>query len=191
MIEKNTPKNNKSLRLIIIIAIAVCVAAYIIVFYIPRPIMWNWESIGDYETTMSFISEDAGIEEIMQFDIGVIPVQGNERNIITTIYKDDLEAILKTTKCLRIIKSSPFYYEEYNIITIDISTGKGPLHIIVGEEAALWYRDGGDFFKYSILDRQTFNERLAADFCSINTAETQEYKDETDDGTTNMADKNN
>jgi hypothetical protein len=125
--------------------------------------MRNYESIAGYDTTLVVSAED-GTEEILQFGIGVIPVQGNEHGVIATINKEDLEAILKTTKCLRIIKSPPFYYEEYNILTIDISTGKGPLHIIVGEEAALWYRDGGDFFMYSILDHQMFYKRLSEVF---------------------------
>jgi len=60
MAEKNTTKNNKSFRLIIVIAIAVFVAAYIIAFHIPRPIMWNWESISDYETI-----DTAGTGEII------------------------------------------------------------------------------------------------------------------------------
>ena len=151
---------SKKSILIIIGIITVCVAAYLIAFHVPRPVLYSWEKIENYETAMPFISEN-GTEETLQFDIGVIPVGGNDGSVISTICKDDLEEILKTTKCLRILRSPPFYYEEYNVFTIDTVTNKGPLHIIVGEESALWYRSGDDFFKYLILDHQTFYKRLS------------------------------
>ena len=151
---------SKKSILIIIGIIAVCVIVYFIVFHVPRPVMLGWEKIDDYETTMSFFAED-GTEETLHFDISVIPVRGSDDSVISTISKNNLEEILKTTKCLRILKSPPFNYEEYNVFTINAVTDKGPLHIIVGEETALWYRDGGDLFKYSILDHQTFYNRLS------------------------------
>ena len=55
-------KRKKTLH-VIIAAIVVCAAAYIIVFHALRPIMWGWETKGDFEETATIIKAD-GTEEI-------------------------------------------------------------------------------------------------------------------------------
>ena len=164
-------KERRTTLLKTIIVIAACAVVYIIVFHVPRPVMWSWETIADYEDAVTFINED-GAEETLQFGPGVIPVKRSDQIVMATISKDELEAIIKTTKCLRIIQSSPFYFEEYNVFTIDIVTDKGPMHIMAGEETALWYRDGGGFLKYSIIDKKLFYEHIAAAMQRLNAGKT-------------------
>jgi hypothetical protein len=125
--------------------------------------MWSSESIVDYEKTISFI-KDGGAEEVMKFDAEEIPVSDNDGKIIATVNKDDLEAVLKNSKCVREFIMSRVYSLDDRLYEFSIVTNKGSMNFVIEKERALWYESGDDVFRYLILDYQIFYDSLTESF---------------------------
>ena len=149
---------NSGIRIIIIAA--VCVAAYIIVFHVPGTVMRASETIPVYSETHEVIDEEGDQISSTEYGFEQTVVKDKDGNFIGLINKEDLALILKSTKSHRELNAPQYYYREDVIYEINITTSKGPLHIIIGNEKSFWYRNGAGAFRNVILDSQTLYKRI-------------------------------
>ena len=144
----------------ILIIAAICVAAYMIIFHVPNPVMRAAETIPVFSEVHEVIGEDGSLISSAEYGPEQTIVKDKDGNIIGLINKEELALILKSTKSLRELNAPQHYYLEDVICEINITTSKGPLHIIIGHEKSFWYRDGAGVFRNVILDSQTLYERI-------------------------------
>ena len=137
-------KNNTPLKIFFAI-IAICVAITLIVCYLPLPVMRSGETIlgGD--------------------EIPVIGRKNGVDDVIATISKYDLEAILKNSKCLRISRGEP-RSAGIGVCEIYTRTNKGPFNIYIEvdsmRQVTSYMTNNSKSFVYQILDSQAVYERL-------------------------------
>ena len=145
---------------LVIIIIAICVAIYVVMFHVPRPVMIGEEMIlsaggGTYEA----IDENDNVIDTFEYGEGQIFVKVERDNTYATIDADKLAEILKSTNCLMEVINPPFDGNE-KIYDISLLTNNGMVNIFIGEENVFWYRSGDDTFKNRVIDGETFTQRI-------------------------------
>jgi len=147
----------------IIIVIAICVVLYIIVFHVPRPVMFASETIVFHGSgTVESHDEDGNLLYSFSYGSNETLVRGNDSSFVAVINENDLTEILRNTKSFRELNAPQYYYVDDVIYQIDITTNKGPLNVFIGHEKSFWYRSGDTVFRYVIPDGQTLYERISA-----------------------------
>ena len=164
---------------IVIPSIVVCILIYIVLFQIPRPVLFSWQTIPSYDTSRTIYHED-GTEVSEYYDENTIPIYDNNDNVIGVIDKNHFVSTLRETYCMRTTKLYLPYTKAAVLVEFSLETNNGPMYFVIKEEGSFWYRSGDDFFSYYLSDgRALYNYIMDSlqDYKGVIPKDTQKPKD--------------